>query len=185
MTALFYSVLLFLSFSAKLSSIKETTLQIIAIAAIGRNRQLGLNGTIPFQDSRDRKLFKEETWGSTIIMGRKTFESIGHALPHRRNMVLSRSITTLPGAETFISLDVLLQSLSKKEKCFVIGGGEIYDMTLSLWDTLYLSIFDYDHEADVFFPDFTSRKFELLSSQEFPPQPVINPGFIRNTYRFL
>jgi dihydrofolate reductase len=137
------------------------------IAAVARNRGIGLAGKMPWHLSEDLRRFKRITSGHTVLMGRKTWESLGRPLPQRRNVVLSR--TPVPGVETYASIDAALEALSQEEWVFVIGGGEIYRQMLPLADRLYLTIVDREVEADTFFPEYEAllgSRFSLVSREE-------------------
>jgi len=129
----------------------------VAVAAMARNRVIGREGTLPWHLPGDLKFFKKLTTGGTILMGRKTYESIGRPLPHRRNLVLSRSGKEVPGAEVFSTLDEVRQVVSSGERIFVIGGAEIYRLTLDLWDEVYLTLVKREVEGDTYLPEFEER----------------------------
>jgi dihydrofolate reductase len=104
---------------------------LIAIVAASPTGVIGLNGDMPWRLSADLKRFKTLTMGAPIVMGRKTFDSIGRALPGRRNMVLSASNPRVPaGVEVFSSIDVLLAAISDVPRVFVIGGATLYEALL-------------------------------------------------------
>jgi dihydrofolate reductase len=127
-------------------------MRLIIIAALSRNRVIGKNGKIPWHISEDLKRFKRITSGHTVLMGRKTFESLGKPLPNRRNVVLtSRQI---PGIETYDTLDKALHALKNEDKVFLIGGGEIFAQALERVDEMYLTLVDRDVEGDVYFPEY-------------------------------
>jgi dihydrofolate reductase len=129
------------------------------IAAIARNRGIGKDGALPWHLPEDLKRFKRLTMGHTILMGRRTFASIGRALPGRRNVVVTR--TEIPGIETYRSIPEALEALSGVERIFGIGGGRLYAALLERADELYLTLIDVDVEADTFFPPYE----EILSSR--------------------
>lgn len=129
-------------------------MKIAIIAAIARNRVIGRNGGLPWTLPGDLKRFKRLTTGHTVVMGRKTFESIGKPLPHRRNVVISTH--PVSGIETFPSLESALTTLSTEERIFIIGGGTLYTQTLPLADELFLTLVDQTVEGDVFFPEYAS-----------------------------
>jgi len=122
------------------------------IAAVGRNRAIGNAGKLPWHLSEDLKRFKRLTTGHAILMGRKTWESIGRPLPGRRNVVLSSS--PVPGVETYASAEDALRALASAERVFVIGGGTVYAQLLDRADELYLTLVDREVEADTFFPPY-------------------------------
>ena len=138
------------------------------IAAIAENNAIGLNGKLLYWLPEDLKRFKALTTGHTIIMGRKTFDSLPKgALPNRRNVVLTRSKRTFPGAETFPSLSQALASCSAEEEVYVIGGASVYAEALPLADRLCLTeVHDTPKEADAFFPDFNKDEWDVSFREE-------------------
>ncbi|MFZ1978164.1 MAG: dihydrofolate reductase [Bacteroidota bacterium] len=137
-------------------------MKLIIIAAHSFNLVIGSGGAIPWNLPDDLKQFKSLTMGSTILMGRKTFESIGRRLPGRRSVVLtSRAI---PGVETYQSLDEALHALNAEEKVFVIGGERLFRDTILIADELHLTIVKHYIEGDAFFPEYNrivAKKFKL------------------------
>lgn len=127
------------------------------IAAVARNGAIGRDNKLIYWLPNDMKRFRTLTTGHTILMGRRTFESLPKgALPNRRNVVLSRSVTELPGCECFTSLDEALASCKTDEDVYVIGGASVYAKALPLADELLLTLVDDTPEkADAFFPSFT------------------------------
>ena len=126
----------------------------IAIAAMARNRAIGFEGRIPWHLSGDLKFFKRTTLGHVVVMGRKTFESLGKPLPGRENVVLSRLPRPIDGATVVASLSDYTPPPGKK--VFVIGGAEIYGHLLPACDELLLTLVNLSPEADTFFPEFES-----------------------------
>jgi dihydrofolate reductase len=131
-----------------------------AIAAMSENRVIGSGGKIPWQLPLDFRWFKHKTMGSAMIMGRKTFESIGEPLPGRTSLVLSRHGGECPGARFFTNADQLLASLPADKPAWVVGGAEIYRQFLPRCTFLYLSRVKTTAAGDVFFPEF-EEKFAL------------------------
>ena len=133
---------------------------ITIIAAVARNNAIGNQNKLLYWLPNDLKRFKTLTTGHTIIMGRKTFDSLPKgALPNRRNVVVSRSLTTLPGCDVYPSLTEALSNTSPNEDVYIIGGATIYEQALPLADRLCLTeINDTPKEADVFFPDYSMWK---------------------------
>lgn len=124
---------------------------IALIFAINHNNVIGDRGKLPWHLSNDLKRFKEITTGGTVVMGRKTFESIGKPLPKRRNIVLSRdSNYKHDGIEVLHSIDDI-ENISKNETVFIIGGAEIYRMFENVSDVLYITVVDSDMEGDTKF----------------------------------
>jgi dihydrofolate reductase len=121
---------------------------------MARNRVIGKGGALPWRLSADLKRFRALTMGHPIIMGRKTYDSIGRALPGRRNIVVSRNAQlAIDGVETATSLDSALQMVAKAGQVFVIGGEQIYRAALDLADRIELTLIDQDFDGDAFFPE--------------------------------
>jgi dihydrofolate reductase len=133
-----------------------------AIAAMSLNRVIGKDGQIPWHIPEDFKWFKKTTSGQAILMGRKTFESLGHPLPNRRNLVVTRSADLAEGIEIIPDL-AAFRPESYPCDVWVIGGGEIYRQILDRCDDLYLSIIPQVIEGDTFFPPFED-KFDLAAT---------------------
>ena len=141
------------------------------IAAIAENNAIALKGKLVYWLPADLKRFKALTTGHTIIMGRKTFESLPKgALPNRRNVVLTRSKQDFPGAETFPSLSEALDSCPAGEDVYIIGGASVYAEALPLADRLCLTeVHDTPPEADAFFPSFNRDEWEVAFCEKHEP----------------
>jgi dihydrofolate reductase len=139
-----------------IAAIVVTDLQL----AIGKNNQLLCH--LP----ADLKFFKATTMGYPVLMGRKTYESIGRVLKGRRNLVVThRTDFRIEGAEIYHSIDTALQSC-KEEKVFIIGGAEIFRQSLEHTNEIYRTLIKHTFEADTFFPPF-ENEFKLVSSECF------------------
>ena len=149
------------------------------IAAVAENNAIGLNGKLLYWLPADLKRFKALTTGHTIIMGRKTFDSLPKgALPNRRNIVLTRSKRTFEGAETFPSLAAALASCSAEEEVYIIGGASVYAEALPLADRLCLTeVHDTPKEADAFFPDFDRSQWDVAFKEEHEPDEKHDQNF--------
>jgi dihydrofolate reductase len=135
-----------------------------AIAAMSQNRVIGQGGKIPWHLPEDFKWFKKMTTGQVIVMGRKTFESIGRLLPNRTTLVLSRASFSHPGARTAADLNQVDWSepdLAGRE-VFICGGAQIYAQTLASCSDLYLTLVKRVVEGDAFFPPFEDQ-FRLVA----------------------
>lgn len=138
---------------------------ISVIVAHDRNRVVGLNGKLPWHISEDLKWFKQVTSNKTVLMGRKTFESLGKPLPNRNNIVLTRdSSFSCEGVEVINSIRDL--SMQIEEEIFVIGGSEVYKQFIPFACRLYITYIDYEFEGDTFFPDFKNDNFNESYSRE-------------------
>ena len=138
------------------------------IAAVARNMVIGRGNKLIYSLPNDLRRFKALTTGHTIIMGRRTFQSLPKgALPNRRNIVLTRSGKEFPGAETYSSLREALDSCLPSEEVFVIGGATVYAEALPLADRLCLTEVDDEPEgADAFFPQVSSDLWKVSSREE-------------------
>lgn len=139
------------------------------IAAIGKNNELGKKNTLLWNLPADMKHFRETTKGHTVIMGQKTFESIGKPLPNRRNIVLTQDDSFYAiGVEISKSLEDTLASFKNiDEEVFVIGGGQIYKQSLDKADKLYLTHVDMaDKDADIFFPEIIPAVWNEIKHEE-------------------
>lgn len=139
------------------------------IAAIGKNNELGRNNDLIWHFKEDMRFFKETTMGHSVIMGRKTFESLPKALPGRRNIVITANRDyTAEGADVVYSLEEAV-ALAGEGEAFIIGGGSIYTAALPQCDKLYLTEIEAEYpEADTFFPSFDKAQYtrEALASYE-------------------
>ena len=133
------------------------------IAAVDRHSGIGRDNRLLWHLPADLKYFRRVTSGHTVIMGRKTFESIGKALPKRRNIVLTRQEDfEAPGCEVMDDLFTAIKSCEKEGEVFVIGGAEIYRQALQVADKIYLTRVDTEAEADTFFPYFKLNVWKLI-----------------------
>ncbi len=136
---------------------------------MARDQIIGAEGGMPWHLPADLAHFKQVTMGHPVLMGRKTFQSIGRPLPGRRNVVLSRSATGLPdGVEQFTGLEQALAALDESGSVMVIGGGEIYRLTLPRATRLVLTFIDADVEGDTRFPEFVLEEWRLSQMQARP-----------------
>lgn len=140
------------------------------IAAINKTRGLGYQNKLLYWLPNDLKRFKALTTGHTIIMGRKTFESLPKgALPNRRNIVLTSQDKTFEGAERFSNLHEAINACREEEETFIIGGVSLYKEAMPLADKLYLTEVDDDKaQADVFFPEINAAEWQEKSRECHP-----------------
>ncbi|MFF2887428.1 dihydrofolate reductase [Paenibacillus sp. NPDC057967] len=148
---------------------------ITLIAAMDRNRAIGVRNTLPWRLPGDLAYFKRMTTGKTVLMGRKTFESLGKPLPNRRNVVLSRQTDLhLEGCEVIHNLEDAIQMFGE-EDLMIIGGAEIYALALPHADRILLTEVETEvDEADAYFPVFDESAWRLASS-EFKAKDDRNP----------
>ena len=131
------------------------------IAATGKNNELGLNNNLIWHLKGDMNFFKETTIHHTIIMGRKTFESLPKLLPNRKHIVLSRNNIDIPKIEVYHSIESFLkQYQNSNEEIFNIGGASIYKALLEYTEKIYLTEIEAAAKADAYFPYFNKENFE-------------------------
>lgn len=161
------------------------------IVAIDKNRAIGKQGKLPWRLSADLANFKRLTSGHPIIMGRKTFDSIGRPLPKRHNIVVTRDLSwwfksdesfyTISSLDKAIEFSKTLLSGQKSDvhdEIFIIGGGEIYKQTIGLADKLYVTEVDAEiSEADIFFPDIDKSIWKEVKRESFPPNEKNEYGY--------
>ena len=143
--------------------------EINVIVAMTKSRVIGKDGTLPWHLSEDLKLFKAHTTGNIVIMGRKTFDSIGRPLPNRRNIVVSKSIREdekVAGVEYFPDLDHAVAAAQEREgRIFIIGGASIYHQMIEKADRLYISMVDGEFEGDTYFPEIKDDVWKVVATE--------------------
>jgi len=146
-------------------------MKLILIAAHDPNLVIGKDGELPWHYKEDLQFFKKTTMGHPLVMGRVVFEELNEKpLPGRESLVLSRS-KDYDHVPTFESIETALESLSEKEKVFIIGGGEIYNQTLDKADQLIITEIKKEYEGDTFFPEYRheiGEKWEETWREEHP-----------------
>ena len=159
------------------------------IVAIAQNGAIGYKGDLIYHLSADLRRFKELTTGNTVIMGRKTFESLPKgALPNRRNIVLTRQPdVTFPGTDVYKSLDEALSHCSLSDKVYIIGGAQVYAQALGMADELEITlVHDTPALADTFFPEFGSyESWHLVNREDHNPDEKNPYAYSFLTYRRL
>ena len=138
--------------------------ELTIIAAASTNNVIGFDNKLIWNIPKDLKRFKELTQGHSVIMGRKTFESLPSPLPNRRNIVVTRNKDYSPeGIEVLSSIEDALDVCREDLQPFIIGGGEIYSQTINLVDKIELTRVYKDYQGDAFFPDIPLDNFELAN----------------------
>ena len=155
----------------------QTTLPLAMIAALADNHVIGFDNRMPWHLPADLKHFKAMTLGKPIIMGRKTWDSLGRPLPGRLNLVVSRQPDLqLEGAETFTDLDSALTRAEQwareqgVDELMLIGGAQLYAQALPQAQRLYLTRIEASPEGDAFFPDYDQAEWERIDSQAHPAE---------------
>ncbi|MBS1531343.1 MAG: dihydrofolate reductase [Bacteroidetes bacterium] len=145
-----------------------------AIVAIGENNAIGKNNQLLWHLPADLKYFKNKTAGHTIIMGRKTFDSVGKPLPNRRNIVVTRQDIKIPGCEVVKSVDEALDLCKGEDEVFIGGGAEIYKLAMDKTDRIYLTIVHKMFDADTFFPEIDPTQWVETAREDHQPDEKNN-----------
>ena len=152
------------------------------VVAIAENNAIGKENKLLWHLPADLRHFKEVTTGHTIIMGRKTYDSVGKPLPNRRNIVITRkSGLKIPGVEVVHTLEEALILCDEDEEVFIGGGAEIYKMAMSLTDKIYLTVVKGIFDADTFFPEIDPNNWEETESISFEPDEKNAFGYTFST----
>lgn len=157
-------------------------MKISLIVAMSSNRAIGLANQMPWHLSADLKRFKQLTMGNPILMGRKTFESIARPLPGRTNIVVSRNPAYRPeGCIVVGTVETAINHACQlADEVFVIGGSTLYEATLPIADTLYITQINRDFNGDTFFPDFDWNRWSEIAREDVVDDPKVS-----FTYSFL
>lgn len=144
------------------------------IVAVSKNNVIGSKNALPWDIPEDMKFFREKTKNHALIMGRKTFESVGHPLPQRLNVVVTRNpdfkfdapnVVVQPDVESAIEYCRSKQS-KYGDEIFIIGGGEIFKQTLEIVDVIYLTRIHKDFPGDVYYPELPAGKFQIVEQRD-------------------
>ncbi len=139
------------------------------VVAASTNNVIGKDGTLPWHLSEDLKNFKKITMGKPIVMGRATWESIGRALPGRKNIVLSRNpALQAPGCEVVTNLSGALEAAGDADEVMIIGGGQIYLEALPVANRIYLTRVEREIDGDTFFPALDINEWNTLKQESYP-----------------
>jgi len=149
-------------------------MKIVLIAAFAQNRVVGINNTLPWHLPEDLKYFKRTTSGKAIIMGRKTYDSIGRPLPNRTNIVISRNrdfhaegVRVVASLEAAIELAKEVNYINDVQEVMIIGGASIYEAALPIADRLYLTHVHAEIEGDAYFPEVNFKQWLEVSREDY------------------
>jgi len=138
------------------------------ITAMDSNRLIGKSNTLPWHLPADLAFFKATTMGKPVIMGRKTFASIGKALPGRQNIVVTRDNNFYaPNCEVASSIDAAITRVDDSEEVMLIGGASLYEQTIHTADIIYLTLIHHEFEGDTWFPEINPEYWKLVSRDDF------------------
>jgi dihydrofolate reductase len=154
------------------------------IAAMGRNRVIGKDNQLVWHLPADLRHFKETTIGKPVIMGRKTFESVGKSLPGRTTVVVTRRVDFVaPGCLLAGSLEQALELVSSEPEILIAGGGEIYRQAIPVCDRMYITIIEHEFEGDTFFPEFDHREWVIEEERRHEADEKNRYPMLFRTYR--
>lgn len=137
------------------------------IVAHDKNRVIGINNELPWYLPEDLRHFRDVTTRNTIIMGRKTFESIGRPLPNRKTVVLTRGKGFYhSGVEVVHNIELLRYCKNQPGEYFIIGGEEVFKWAIPLVDKMYITYIDHAFKGDTYFPEYNEDEWELVSERE-------------------
>ncbi|HMG09003.1 MAG TPA: dihydrofolate reductase [Mucilaginibacter sp.] len=139
------------------------------IVAIAKNNAIGKDNKLLWYLPNDLKHFKDVTTGHTVIMGRKTYDSVGKPLPKRRNIIITRQAISIEGCEVVNSLEAALALCKNEDEVFIVGGAEIYQQAIPLTDRIYLTVIDQEFDGDSFFPELDPAEWEEKEREDFEP----------------
>ena len=151
------------------------------IVAMSKNRVIGKDNKMPWHLSNDLKNFKKITIGKTIVMGRLTYDSIGKALPERKNIVLSRNLID-SNVFIFDNFEEVLDFTKDEDEVFIIGGQDIYSQTIDKVNKLYLTTIDANIEGEKYFPEIDISKWKKIRSENFSKDQNNTHDFVSELY---
>ena len=144
-------------------------MKISIVVAIAANNAIGKDNQLLWRLPNDLKHFKQITSGHTIIMGRKTYDSVGKPLPNRRNVVITRQNINIEGCEVVNSLDAALALCADEPEVFIVGGAEIYKQAMQATDRIYLTIVHQDFDGDTYFAEIKADEWKESEREDYQP----------------
>ena len=155
---------------------------ISVIVAVAENGTIGDNNTLLWHITEDMKRFRQLTTGHPVVMGRKTYDSLGRPLPNRRNVVISRQDLAIEGCEVVHSLEEALALFQAEEEVFIIGGAQIYAEAMPVADRFYLTVVEHPYEGDTLFPAWNPLDWRLVELERFEQGSAYPYPFRFETY---
>lgn len=138
------------------------------IVAVAQNGTIGDKNSLLWHISEDMRFFKRTTSGHPVIMGRKTYESLGRPLPNRTNVVISRTAQQIEGCAVARSLQEAVEMFPTEQEVFIIGGAQIYALALEIADRIYLTRVEKEYQGDTSFPEWDASQWQLISREAYP-----------------
>ena len=138
------------------------------LVAVSNNNVIGKNNDLPWKLKRDLLHFKNYTTGKTIVMGRRTYESIGRPLPNRRNIIITSTIKHIDGAEVFLTLESALENLKHEDEIIITGGSYLFNDTIDIVNKLVITFVDtIINDGDVFYPEINYSAWNLVEENSY------------------
>jgi dihydrofolate reductase len=144
------------------------------VVAISQNHAIGKDNKLLWYLPNDLKHFKTITSGHTVIMGRKTYDSVGKPLPNRRNIIITRQPIVIEGCEVVNSIDAALALCRNEAEVFIVGGAEIYKQAMQLTDRIYLTIVHKEFDGDSYFPEIKATEWKETEREDYQPDEKNN-----------
>ncbi len=157
-------------------------MKISIIVAVAQNGVIGDQNSLIWHISEDLRHFKSVTQGHSVVMGRKTYESLGRPLPNRENIVITRQDIEIEGCKVAHSLREAIEVSSECEELFIIGGAQIYAEALTLADKFYLTRVHHDYNGDTIFPEWSEDDWQLVDSKHYEHGEKYEYPFTIETY---
>lgn len=152
------------------------------IVAIAENGVIGDKNSLLWHIKEDMRFFRQKTTSHPVIMGRKTYESLGRPLPNRTNVVISRTIDHIEGCTVCHSLEEAVALFAPEEEIFIIGGAQIYAQALPLADRMYITTVEHPYQGDTSFPQWNRSEWRLIEKESFPCGESYRYPFSFETY---
>ena len=150
-------------------TIYKNLMTVSIVVAISENHAIGKDNKLLWYLPNDLKHFKEITTGHTVIMGRKTYDSVGKPLPNRRNIIVTRQNIEITGCEVVSSIEAALALCADEAEVFIVGGAEIYRQAMKLTDIIYLTIVHKEFEGDTYFPEIKADEWKETAREDHEP----------------
>jgi dihydrofolate reductase len=160
-----------------------TAPRISLVVAMAKNRVIGANNRIPWRLPDEQQLFKRLTMGHHIVMGRKTYESIGRLLPSRKTVIVTRQPSyNVPGATVVHSLPDALKAAAADDEVFVIGGADLFREALPMADRIHLTVVDAEPSGDTFMPELDLTPWQEIGREVHQPDDRHQFGYVYSVY---
>lgn len=152
------------------------------IVAIAQNGIIGDKNSLLWHIKEDMRFFRQKTTSHPVIMGRKTYDSLGKPLPNRTNVVISRTVTHIDGCTVVHSLEEAIALFSAEEEIFIIGGAQIYAQAIPLADKMYITQVEHSYQGDTAFPAWDKSQWKMVEKNSYPCGENFRYPFSFETY---